>query len=231
MSSFRDFLFDRGRSRRYALALAMTGVRLGERLLMVGDDAPLAAQLAAKVGLTGRSVVVVGSEAAAARVTAAAAEAGVLMEDVRVGALPALPVDDRRLRCRRRGRGSDIPHCARRAGPGRPGPVARQGPQARGPADSRRGPADVAIHVLPGRSPPASTPSGRRAARRRSSRPPVSTRSACWPTARASGSRRGSRDKFRAQGARGSGLRSRTVAAAPAPACGPAGRRCGAGPP
>jgi len=94
MSSFRDFLFDRGRSQRYALALAMAGVRMGERLLMVGDDAPLAAQLAAKVGLTGRSVVVVGSEAAAARVTAAAAEAGVLLEDVRVGALPELAVDD-----------------------------------------------------------------------------------------------------------------------------------------
>jgi SAM-dependent methyltransferase len=94
MSNFRDFLFDRGRSRRFALALAMTGVRMGERLLMVGDDAPLAAQLAAKVGLTGRCVVVVGSEAAAARVTAAAADAGVLLEDVRVGALPALPVDE-----------------------------------------------------------------------------------------------------------------------------------------
>ena len=94
MSNFRNFLFDRGRSRRYALALAMTGVRMGERLLMVGDDAPLAAQLAAKVGLTGRSVMVVGSEAAAARVTAAAAEAGVLMEDVTVGALPALAVDE-----------------------------------------------------------------------------------------------------------------------------------------
>ena len=94
MSNFRDFLFDRGRSRRYALALAMTGVRMGERLLMVGDDAQLAAQLAAKVGLTGRSVVVVGSEDAAARVTAAAAEAGVLLEDIRVVALPALPVDE-----------------------------------------------------------------------------------------------------------------------------------------
>jgi SAM-dependent methyltransferase len=94
MSNFRDFLFDRGRSRRYALALAMTGVRMGERLLMVGDDAALAAQLAAKVGLTGRCVAVVGSEASAARVTAAAAEAGVLLEDVRIGALPALPVDE-----------------------------------------------------------------------------------------------------------------------------------------
>jgi SAM-dependent methyltransferase len=94
MSSFRDFLFDRGRSQRYALALAMTGVRMGERLLMVGDNAPLAAELAAKVGLTGRAVVVVGSEAAAARVQAAASEAGVLLEAVRAAALPALPVDE-----------------------------------------------------------------------------------------------------------------------------------------
>jgi SAM-dependent methyltransferase len=94
MSSFRDFLFDRGRSQRYALALAMTGVRMGERLLMVGDDAPLAAELAAKVGLTGHCVVVVGSEATAARVTAAATDAGVLLEDIRVSALPALPVDE-----------------------------------------------------------------------------------------------------------------------------------------
>jgi len=93
MSSFRDFLFDRGRSRRYALALAVIGVRMGERLLMVADDAPLAARLAAKVGLTGRCTVVVSSEAAAARVTAAAAEAGVHLEDIRLGALPALPVD------------------------------------------------------------------------------------------------------------------------------------------
>jgi SAM-dependent methyltransferase len=38
--------------------------------------------------------VVVGSEAAAARVTAAAAEAGVLLEDILVGALPVLPVDE-----------------------------------------------------------------------------------------------------------------------------------------
>jgi SAM-dependent methyltransferase len=69
-------------------------VRMGERLLMVGDDAALAAELASKVGLTGRCAAVVGSEAAAARVTAAAAAAGVLLEEIRVGALPALPLDD-----------------------------------------------------------------------------------------------------------------------------------------
>lgn len=94
MSSFRDFLLDRGRSQRYALAVAMTGVRMGERLLVVGDDAPLVAHLTGKIGLTGHCAVVVPSGDAAARVTAAAAEAGLLLEDVRVGALPELPVED-----------------------------------------------------------------------------------------------------------------------------------------
>jgi hypothetical protein len=93
MSTFRDFVFNRDRSTRYDLAVAMTGVRLGERQVMVGDDAPLFAQLAAKVGLTGGCVVIVGSEKTAARVEAAAASAGVLLE-VRHGALPALPVGD-----------------------------------------------------------------------------------------------------------------------------------------
>jgi SAM-dependent methyltransferase len=94
MSSFRDFIFSRDRSGPYALALAMTGVRLGERLLLVGDDAVQIAQFAAKVGLTGRCAVVVGSEESAARVEAAAADAGVLLEEVTCGALPALPVGD-----------------------------------------------------------------------------------------------------------------------------------------
>jgi len=94
MSSFRDFLFDRGRSGPYELAIAMTGVRMGERLLLVGDNAPLFAALAGKVGLTGRCTVVVGSEETAVRVDAAAAGAGVLLEEVKRSELPALPVDD-----------------------------------------------------------------------------------------------------------------------------------------
>jgi SAM-dependent methyltransferase len=93
MSSFRDFLFDRDRSGPHALAVAMTAVRMGERQLLVGDDVELFAQLAAEAGLTGRSCAVVGSEAAAARVEAAAASGGVLM-DVERGALPTLPVGD-----------------------------------------------------------------------------------------------------------------------------------------
>jgi SAM-dependent methyltransferase len=97
MSSFRDFLFDRSRSKPYALAVAMTGVRMGERLLLVGDDALLFAQLAGKVGpmgLNGRCAVVVGSEEAAARVEAVAAAAGVPLEEVHHGVLPAVPVAD-----------------------------------------------------------------------------------------------------------------------------------------
>lgn len=93
MSGFRDFLFDRHLSGPHALAVAMTAVWWGERLLFVGDDVKLFAQLAAKTGLTGRNCAVVGSEAAAARVEAAAARGGVLIE-VERGALPTLPVGD-----------------------------------------------------------------------------------------------------------------------------------------
>jgi SAM-dependent methyltransferase len=94
MSNFRDFLFNRDRQSPYALAVAMVGLRMGERLLLVGDDARMFAQLAGKVGLTGRSIVVVGSGDAAARVEAEAASHGVLLEEVRRGALPTLPVGD-----------------------------------------------------------------------------------------------------------------------------------------
>jgi SAM-dependent methyltransferase len=94
MSNFRDFLFNRDPSAAWALAVAMTGVRMGERQLLVGDDAALFARLAAKAGLTGRASVVTGSEAAAARVEAAAAESGVLIEAIRRAAFPELPVDD-----------------------------------------------------------------------------------------------------------------------------------------
>jgi hypothetical protein len=75
----------------YALALAMTGVRLGERQLLVGDDGALFAELAGKVGLTGNTCAVAVSEEVAVRLRAAAARAGVLM-DVGVAPLPVLPV-------------------------------------------------------------------------------------------------------------------------------------------
>jgi SAM-dependent methyltransferase len=94
MSNFRDFLFNRDHSAAWTLALAMVGIRMGERQLLVGDDAALFAQLASKAGLTGQIAVVVGSEDAAARVEAAASALGVLVEDIRRAALPELPVQD-----------------------------------------------------------------------------------------------------------------------------------------
>lgn len=78
----------------YALTEAMTGVRLGERLLYVGTGDPaLFAVLAAKAGLTGRARAVVDSDAAAARMEQAAARAGVLIE-VGVVSPTGLPADD-----------------------------------------------------------------------------------------------------------------------------------------
>lgn len=94
MSTFRDFLFNRDHAAAWTLALAMTGVRMGERQLLVGDDAELFAQLAAKAGLTGRVAVVVGGEQAAGRVEAAAAALGVLIEDIRRAALPEVPLEE-----------------------------------------------------------------------------------------------------------------------------------------
>ena len=59
----------------------MTAVRMGERLLYLGagDPAQFAA-LAGKVGLTGRALGVVESEAAEKRLAAAAADAGLLVD-------------------------------------------------------------------------------------------------------------------------------------------------------
>ncbi len=94
MSNFRDFLFNRDRQTPYALALAMAGLRMGERLLLAGDDARLFVALAGKVGLTGRAVVVAGSADAAARIEAEAAALGVLLEEVKQGSFPVLPIGD-----------------------------------------------------------------------------------------------------------------------------------------
>lgn len=94
MSTFRDFLFNRDHSAAWTLAFAMTGVRMGEKALLVGDDAALFAQLTAKAGLTGKVCVLVGSQAAAARVEAAAGSLGVLVEDLRQAALPEVPVEE-----------------------------------------------------------------------------------------------------------------------------------------
>jgi ubiquinone/menaquinone biosynthesis C-methylase UbiE len=76
---------------RDPLAVAMSGVRLGERVLQVGvDDARLVGLIAAKTGLSGSAACVVADEQQAAKAKGGADQAGVLMEIavVPAGTLP-----------------------------------------------------------------------------------------------------------------------------------------------
>jgi protein-L-isoaspartate O-methyltransferase len=78
----------------YALTEAMTGVRLGERLVYLGaGDPAMFAALAAKVGVTGRARALVESENASESIKRAAARAGVLVE-VAVVDFPGLALDE-----------------------------------------------------------------------------------------------------------------------------------------
>jgi SAM-dependent methyltransferase len=85
--------FLRKSAARDPLPVTMSGVRMGERLLQIGvDDARLAGQLAAKVGLSGHAAMVVPDEATASRARDGIADAGVLA-DVHVTHLDSLPFE------------------------------------------------------------------------------------------------------------------------------------------
>jgi len=77
----------------HALSIGMTGVKMGDRVAMIGcgDGARLAA-IAGKVGLSGNAVAVVGDSASAERLHKAASQAGVLV-DVQVAPSTSLPLD------------------------------------------------------------------------------------------------------------------------------------------
>jgi SAM-dependent methyltransferase len=76
---------------REPLAVAMSGVRMGERVLQIGiDDPALTGALAAKPGLSGHAAIAVADESAGERARNAAAEVGALA-DVSVTPLDALP--------------------------------------------------------------------------------------------------------------------------------------------
>ena len=75
------------------LAVSMSGVKLGERLLQVGvDDAAIAGLLASKTGLSGSASHAVSTDAEAVKVNRGAKKAGVLVE-VRVTPLDRLPYE------------------------------------------------------------------------------------------------------------------------------------------
>jgi ubiquinone/menaquinone biosynthesis C-methylase UbiE len=78
----------------YLLVVSMTGVKLGDALLQVGcaDGGRLGA-VAAKVGLSGRAVLIAPDETSALRGRKGAAAAGVLV-DVDVASPRQLPVKD-----------------------------------------------------------------------------------------------------------------------------------------
>ena len=76
------------------LAVAMAGIRLGDRVVMLGlSDPVLVAQLAIKTGLTGRACAVDADRARTARAEAVAHREGALVELVTAPWL-TLPLDD-----------------------------------------------------------------------------------------------------------------------------------------
>ena len=73
------------------LPVAMSGARMGERVLQIGiGDRSVAGAIAAKVGLSGHAAFAVTNEAKAAQARSAGAAAGVLL-DVQVTPLGTLP--------------------------------------------------------------------------------------------------------------------------------------------
>jgi hypothetical protein len=69
------------RDNPYALVVDMTGVKMGDRLLLIGcPNGGRLGAIAAKVGLSGRAVACTPDEASAARARKGAADAGVLVE-------------------------------------------------------------------------------------------------------------------------------------------------------
>jgi ubiquinone/menaquinone biosynthesis C-methylase UbiE len=78
---------------REPLAIAMSGVRMGERVLQIGMDTPLVTGLiAAKPGLSGESAIVVADETTAAHVRRAIDQTSALV-NIGVHELDALPFD------------------------------------------------------------------------------------------------------------------------------------------
>src|SRR6185295_11729081 len=86
--------FRRG-GEKHALALAMTGVKLGDRYLQIGcTDASLLAAIASKVGLSGRACAIVTSEAEAARARKSVEIGGMLLEIETANSLTTFPFDN-----------------------------------------------------------------------------------------------------------------------------------------
>jgi ubiquinone/menaquinone biosynthesis C-methylase UbiE len=85
--------FRRG-GEKHALAIAMAGVALGDRLLHVGcSDASLLGAIGSKAGLSGRVCAIVRDQAGAARARRAAEKSGFLLE-LEIGDFAHFPFED-----------------------------------------------------------------------------------------------------------------------------------------
>jgi ubiquinone/menaquinone biosynthesis C-methylase UbiE len=74
------FIFRRSGG-KHVVAVAMTGVKMGDRLLQVGcTDASLLAAISSKVGFSGRACAIVASQADAVRARRGAEAGGILLE-------------------------------------------------------------------------------------------------------------------------------------------------------
>jgi ubiquinone/menaquinone biosynthesis C-methylase UbiE len=86
-------IFFRESGERHGLAVAMTGVKLGDRLLHIGcTDSAFLAAISAKVGMSGRASAIVTSDAEVARTRRGAERGGVLLE-IEKGTLSNFPYD------------------------------------------------------------------------------------------------------------------------------------------
>jgi ubiquinone/menaquinone biosynthesis C-methylase UbiE len=80
---------------KHTLAIAMTGVKLGDRLLQIGcTDPSLLGALSSKVGISGRACLLVTTDDEALRARRGAERAGVLLE-VEQAPLDDFPYEDR----------------------------------------------------------------------------------------------------------------------------------------
>jgi hypothetical protein len=78
----------------HALAVAMTTVKMGDQLVLIGcADGNRMGAIALKVGLSGRAVAVVPDEESAVRMKRGAADAGALV-DVHMSPLTRFPLDN-----------------------------------------------------------------------------------------------------------------------------------------
>jgi SAM-dependent methyltransferase len=87
--------FFRRSGEKHSLAIAMAGVKLGDRYLQIGcSDASLLAAIGSKVGLSGRACAIVTTAADAARARRGAETGGMLLEIETSDSLEAFPFDN-----------------------------------------------------------------------------------------------------------------------------------------